>query len=292
MLLVVVIWAANFTALKVTLVEIPILAIGALRFTLGAVALMLLLRWREGSASFPPGTFGRMVWVGIVGNTVYQTLFMVGLSRTSVANSAILLAASPLIVAVLGAITGVERLTRPVVLALAIAFVGVVFVVGTGQAAFTAETRLGDLAMLGASICWAIFTLGVRRLPPEVSALRVTALTTLTGAPGLLLIGVPDLLTMHWTGVSLAAWGGLAYSLFLSLVLAYALWNSSVMVVGPTRTAIYNCVVPLVAMVIAWKVLHEPIALLQVAGAVLVIVGVLMSRAGSSAAAVVSPEAT
>lgn len=278
MLLVVVIWAANFTALKVTLEQVPVLAIGALRFVLGAAALMVVLQWREGSSDFPPGTFWRMVWLGFVGNTIYQTLFMVGLSRTSVANSAILLGVSPLLVAGFGALAGIERLTRLTVGALLLATAGVVFVVGARQASFTAETRLGDLAMLGASVCWAIFTLGVRRLPEGVSALRITALTTLTGAPGLLLIGLPDLFTMQWRAVSFPAWAGLAYSLFLSLVLAYSLWNSSVMVVGPNRTAIYNCLVPLAAMVVAFWVLHEGIDVAQVAGALLVVGGVLLSR--------------
>lgn len=280
MLLVVVIWAANFSALKVTLAEVPILAIGAIRFVLGAAALMLVVRWREGDARIPPGQFWRLVWLGVVGNTIYQTLFMVSLERTSVANSAILLATSPLIVAALGAVTGVERLTRAVALGLAIAFVGVVLVVGLEGASFTAATRLGDLSMLGAAICWAIFTLGVRRLPPEISALRVTALTTLTGAPGLLLLGLPDLFSMSWPSVSLPAWGGLGYALVFSLVLAYTLWNDSVQQVGPNRTAIYNCLVPLIAMVIAWRFLHEPIGAMQVLGALLIVGGVLLSRAG------------
>ena len=278
MLLVVIIWAANFTALKVTLEQVPVLAIGALRFVLGALALMAVLRWREGSQGFPPGTFWRMVWLGVIGNTIYQTLFMVALSRTSVANGAILLGVSPLLVAGFGALTGVERLTRVTVGALLLATAGVVFVVGAHQASFTAETRIGDLSMLGASVCWAIFTLGVRRLPSGISALRITALTTLTGAPGLLLIGLPDLFSMQWHSVTISAWGGLAYSLFLSLVLAYSLWNASVMVVGPNRTAIYNCLVPLAAMVIAFWVLHEGIDVAQVAGALLVVGGVLLSR--------------
>ena len=291
MLLVVIIWAANFTALKVTLEQVPVLAIGALRFVLGALALMVVLRWREGSSGFPPGTFWRMVWLGVIGNTIYQTLFMVALSRTSVANGAILLGVSPLLVAGFGAVTGVERLTRVTVGALLLATAGVVFVVGAHQASFTAETRIGDLSMLGASVCWAIFTLGVRRLPPGISALRITALTTLTGAPGLLFLGVPDLVSMPWRAVTFPAWAGLAYSLFLSLVLAYSLWNASVMVVGPNRTAIYNCLVPLAAMVIAFWVLHEGIDVAQVAGALLVVGGVLLSRLAPGAASRVPAEA-
>ncbi|HEV2291925.1 MAG TPA: DMT family transporter [Gemmatimonadales bacterium] len=280
MLAVVLIWAANFTALKVTLAEVPVLAIGAIRFVLGAVALALVVRGREGNVRFPPGLFWRLVWLGVVGNTIYQTLFMVALDRTSVANAAILLATSPLLVAGLGALTGVERLTRWVGAGLVLAFVGVLLVVGAHEASFTAATRVGDLAMLGASVCWAVFTLAVRRLPPEVSALKVTALTTITGAPGLLFIGLPDLLHLRWGAVSAAAWGGLAYSLFLSLVLAYVLWNASVKVVGPNRTAIYNCLVPLVAMLIAWRVLGEAIELVQVVGAGLIVGGVLLTRNG------------
>ena len=280
MLAVVVIWAANFTALKVTLVEVPLLAIGAIRFVLGALVLGLVVRWREGDLHFPPGSLWRLIWLGVLGNTIYQTLFMVALDRTSVANSAILLATSPLMVAGLGALSGVERLTRWVGVGLALAFFGVVLVVGAGGASFTAATRVGDLAMLGASLCWAVFTLGVRRLPSEISALKVTALTTITGAPGLLLLGLPQMLRLHWSGVSIAAWSGLAYSLFLSLVLAYVLWNASVKIVGPNRTAVYNCLVPFVAMLIAWRILGEPIEAIQVIGAVLIIGGVLLTRNG------------
>ncbi|HET7024823.1 MAG TPA: DMT family transporter [Gemmatimonadales bacterium] len=280
MLAVVVIWAANFTALKVTLVEVPLFAIGAIRFVLGAGLLGLVVRWREGDLRFPPGLFWRLIWLGVIGNTIYQTLFMVALDHTSVANGAILLATSPLLVAGLGAMTGVERLTRWIGAGLALAFLGVLLVVGAGQASFTAATRVGDVAMLGASLCWAIFTLAVRRLPPEVSALKVTALTTITGVPGLVLIGLPQLLHLQWGRVSVAAWSGLAYSIFLSLVLGYVLWNSSVKVIGPNRTSVYNCLVPLVAMVIAWRILGEPIEPVQVIGAVLIIGGILLTRNG------------
>jgi drug/metabolite transporter (DMT)-like permease len=292
MLLVVVIWAANFTALKMTLEQVPVLAIGAIRFTLGAAALLGIVYWREGNIRFPSGLTWRLIWLGVLGNTIYQTLFMIALSRTSVANSAILLGTSPLLVAGVAALTGVERLTRIVGFGLLLAFGGVMLVVGAHQASFTAATRAGDLCMLGASACWAIFTIGVRRLPPELSALRVTALTTLTGVPGLVLLGLPDLFTMHWGTVGVAAWGGLAYALFLSLIVAYVLWNASVQIVGPNRTAIYNCLVPAAAMLIAWWVLHEPIEFAQVAGTALIVGGVLLSRAGPGRTRIPAPEAT
>ena len=64
----------------------------------------------------------------------------------------------------------------------------------------------------------------------------------------------------------------------LSLVVAYLLWNRSVQAVGGTRTAIYMCITPLVAVGAAWVVLGEHARPLQAIGAVLIIAGVLLTR--------------
>ena len=66
----------------------------------------------------------------------------------------------------------------------------------------------GDLLTLGAVICWAGYTLGLRVLPPEVSPLRVTMVTTVAGTPGLVLAGLPEMLGMDWSAVGLAGLGG------------------------------------------------------------------------------------
>jgi drug/metabolite transporter (DMT)-like permease len=61
-------------------------------------------------------------------------------------------------------------------------------------------------------------------------------------------------------------------------VLAYLLWNRSVQAVGGTRTAIYMCVTPLVAVGAAWAMLGEHPRPLQGVGAILIVAGVLLTR--------------
>ena len=93
--------------------------------------------------------------------------------------------------------------------------------------------------------------------------------------PGLVLVGLAQIVSVKWTQVPAPAWEALAYSSVFSLVLAYFIWNASVQRVGGTRTAIYMCLTPLVAALVAWATLGERLVPMQGAGAVLILTGVV-----------------
>lgn len=278
MFLVVLIWGANFSITKLALSEIPPLAFAALRFASGGLLLWLMLRLREAPSPLPPGTFWKLVWVGIIGNTFYQIFFVLGLRITSAANAALIIATVPTMVALTSALLGIERLTRNISLGVLLAFAGVVLVVLARGLELSTETIIGDVLLLGCAVAWTIYTLGVRTLAGGLSPLRITTWTMITGVPGLVLASIPDLLRTDWARVSLGSWVGLSYSSLFSLVVAYVLWNQSVRVVGGNRTAIYGCVIPLIAALVAWPVLGEQPTWLQAAGATLIIGGVLLTR--------------
>jgi drug/metabolite transporter (DMT)-like permease len=111
-----------------------------------------------------------------------------------------------------------------------------------------------------------------------VSPLETTALTTFTGTPGLIALGLVDVFAVDWLRVPAGVWGALGYSSVLSLIVAYGIWNASVRKVGSSRTAIYMCLTPLVAALVAWATLGEKLVMLQGAGAILIVTGVLMTR--------------
>jgi drug/metabolite transporter (DMT)-like permease len=280
MLLVCLIWGVNFSVTKFALAEIPPLGFTALRFAAGSALLWAVLRWREGPVRVPPGSWPRLLWLGVVGNTLYQVAFVLALAVGTASNTALVIAAVPMTVAVLGGLLGIERTTPRMRWGIALGTLGVVLVVAARGVSFSAGTLRGDLLAVVAVLCWSVYTLGLRGIAPGVSPLGVTTLTTVTGTPGLILVGIPDLIRTDWGSVSGAAWTGLAYSTILSLVLAYFIWNRSVRVVGGSRTAIYMCVTPLVAVTAAWLMLGEQPVPLQAVGAVGIIAGVLLTRGG------------
>lgn len=278
MLLVVLIWGLNVTITKWTLAEFTPLAFTAIRFALASALLLLVLYRREGSLRLPSGTFWPVVGLGLIGNSIYQLGFVFGLAHTTATNSGLVLASMPVMVAGLGAALRIERLTRHGVEGLVLATIGVVLVIASHGLGFSGTTMLGDLLTFGAVICWAIFTLGVRRQSLPLSSLAITAWTVLAGSVPLVLMGIPSLLAMDWSRTTAAGWGGVLYSSAFSLVLAYIIWNRSIRVVGSNRTAIFACLTPVFAMLTAMLILGERPGAAQFAGGALVIAGVLLSQ--------------
>jgi drug/metabolite transporter (DMT)-like permease len=278
MLLVVLIWGVNFTVTKGAFERFPPLAFTGVRFALASLLLFPLVRRLEGQGPLPRDVLTRLVVLGVVGNTLYQLGFISGLARTTASNSALILAAMPSVVALLAVTLGFEPLRPKVLGGVLVATAGVVLVVAARGAGFCGTTTAGDLLTLGAVICWAGYTLGLRVLPPEVSPLRVTMVTTVAGTPGLVLAGLPEMLGMDWSAVGWQGWAALGYATFLSLLVAYVIWNRSVQVVGPSRTVIFMCLTPLVAVVTAAVFLGERPRPLQAVGAALIIGGVLVTR--------------
>lgn len=279
MLLVVLIWGANFPIIKIALEQLPPLTFAALRFDLAAIVMLLMLRMREGAIRFPTGrNFWKLAGLGFVGSALYQVFFTVGLSRTTAANGSLLIATAPAMVALFGSLLRIERMTRAVAFGVVLAFLGVALVVSANGLALSWQTIEGDILILIGAVCWAAYTLGVRQVAQGPSALAITTLTMLMGAIGLTLVSIPELAGINWRGVGAPAWIGVAYASLLGLVVAYFLWNNSVRIVGGNRTAIYGCGIPLVATLVAWPVLGEQPTLLQGVGAAMIIAGVLLTR--------------
>jgi drug/metabolite transporter (DMT)-like permease len=280
MLLVCLIWGLNFSVTKSAFDQIPPLPFTAVRFLVSSLLLWLVLRFIEGPAKLPPGVLKRLVILGVVGNTLYQLAFMLGLARTTATNSALILSTVPTVVAVFAGALGLERITPRMRWGIALGTLGVILVIATRGVEFDTRTLRGDFLTVLAVLFWAGYTVGLRRVPLGVSPLRVTTLTTIAGTPGLVLAGLPGVLRVHWEQVGLKAWLALAYASILSLVVAYLLWNRSVKAIGGTRTAVYMCITPLVAVLGAWLLLGERPHPLQGVGAVFIIAGVLLTRTG------------
>lgn len=279
MLLVALIWGVNFTVTKGAFSRFPPLAFTAVRFVIASLLLVPVVRHLEGPEPLPRPVLRRLVVLGLVGNTLYQLGFISGLDRTTASNSALILASMPSIVALLAVGLRFEPFRPRVLGGVLVATLGVVLVVAARGTGFGEATMAGDLLTLAAVACWAAYTLGLRILPPEISPLRVTMVTTVAGTPGLVLAGLPEILGMEWRAVGWQGWTALGYATVFSLLLAYLIWNRSVKVVGPSRTVIYMCLTPLIAVASAAAFLGERPMPLQAVGAALIIGGVLLTRA-------------
>lgn len=282
LLLTILFWSVNFSLVKFALAELSPLAFNGLRMTLAAGLMLTLVPTLGYSLRFQRRHLGHLIILGLLGNTFYQLGFIFGINRTSADNTALILATVPAWVALIGTVTGREKVTPGGWLGVALSLVGIGLIVLGGshqiQLHFGGSTLLGDALILGATLCWSFYTLLSRPILREYPAVAVTSFTTAVGVIPLILMSIPSLAQLEWQTISLTAWGSLIFSGVFSITLAYFFWNYGVSRLGSTRTSLYSNLTPALALVTAWLLLGETLTLIQLGGGLLALAGVALAR--------------
>jgi drug/metabolite transporter (DMT)-like permease len=289
LLLMVVIWGANYSLIKVVLRELPPPAFNALRLLVASGVFLILLAF---TARTRPS---RRDWIqlaglGLYGQFLYQLFFLSGMSRTSVANASLIIGLVPLVVGLTNAALGLERLSRAYWIGIAVSVVGMYFVVGL-DAEMSTTSLIGDALTFGAVLAWSAYTVAARPLLTRHSPIVVTGWSMALGTVFYLPYAMPEMLAVEWRQVSAGAWIGTSLSALLALNLSYVLWNTAVQRIGSSQTAIYSNLIPVAAVGTAAIWLHEPIDRWKAIGAALIIAGlVAATRFGGAADAIPAEE--
>lgn len=274
-----VIWGVNFPLIKIALDVVPPLAFNALRFPLAALALWLVVRGTGSVVRPQRKDLLGILALGVLGHVIYQGLFILGVDRTSAGNASLVLSTSPAWTVALSALTRQEGVDRAVWGGVALTLAGMTLVViGGAGLSFGRSTLTGDLLMMLAAMAWAAYTVGSRPLVQRYGAMPVTAWTLWIGTLGVLALGLPSLARVDLPALDPGIWAIALYSGVLSISVAYALWNKGVKRLGNSRTAVYANLVPVVALLTAWAVLGERPTPLQIAGAVVILMGLRLTR--------------
>lgn len=274
--LMVMIWGVNFAVVKWALEVFDPLGFNALRYLIASVFVFAVLR-AQGALRLPERRdLPRILGLGLVGNTAYQLAFIWGLDRTRAGNASLLLALVPIFVLLMD--RRGDRQGAWVWIGSILSVVGVALVSGDALRLEGSETLVGDLLMAAAAAIWAFYTVGARPLIQRYGSMQTTAWTLWVGAAGIFLIGVPELAGQNWGAIGPWAWAGLLYSALLSIGLAYLLWYRGVERLGGAQTAIFTNVTPVVALLTGALWLGERLTVFSVAGAALVLVGLMLVR--------------
>jgi drug/metabolite transporter (DMT)-like permease len=285
----VLIWGSNYTIVKSAFDEMPAHPFNAVRMMIASAifltAIWVARRVRRPSVFYTPDRITRRDWISLlglalVGHFIYQLCFIGGLARTSVSNSSLILAATPVAIAVLNAARGIERIGRWHWAGFALSIFGIYLVVG-GTRGAEGDSLTGDLLIAGGVICWAVYTVGAGRLMERHSPLGVTGLSLSMGTLLYVPAVWPELRRVNWPAVSGATWLALVYSAVFALAVAYMIWYTAVQKIGGTRTSVYSNVVPLVALAVAVLWRGEPLGVRKILGAALVLIGVAITRAAA-----------
>ena len=162
MLLAMVLWGVNVSAVKALTASFEALPLAALRMAVACVALSAVVLWRRGGLPLL-GARQLAAMAGCAFLMVYanQILFAHGLQRSTATNGALIMALSPLVSALMAALVFGEPLTPRRLLGVALGFAGVAAVVLSHPGATLSHAGLGDLMLALSVISFAVGGVGL-----------------------------------------------------------------------------------------------------------------------------------
>ena len=279
LLAVVLMWSSTFTLFKIAWHDIDPVAFTGIRFAAMLLFALGVLAFSRGRVRLRRKDLPLIVASGLTGFFLYQMSFVLGLDRTTALASSILVATHPIFSVLFMWITGRERPRGVEVAGVLVGFLGVAVFLRAWDA-FGAATA-GDLLSLLAAAAFGAYGVINRPLVRRYPGRELMAYTLAVGGGLIAVTGVPAMVRQDWSGVGPAAWVILAFAVVGPVYLAYALWNWAISKRGIPRTVVFGFLVPVVAGALAVGALHERVRPEQIAGAVLVVAGLVVTRLGA-----------
>jgi drug/metabolite transporter (DMT)-like permease len=279
LILMAVFWSGVFPAVNVVLKSMDVLTSVFLRFAAAALLLLALLRWREGRLPrLSPRESVLVVVLGLLGISLYNSLFTFGLSLVEASRAALIVPTSPAFTALFAALLLRERVGVPRALGIALCILGAVWVLCRGDPRVLAgmEFGKGEWILVACVFIWSAYTL-LGRI--ALSTLSPLALTAYVMAAGSLPLAIAASLEDHsLAGVSWQSWVALAYLVVFGTVLPFLWFYEGVKALGAARGAQFINLVPPLAVAEAVLLLHEPLTPALLSGIALVVSGLYLTN--------------
>ncbi len=272
-----VFWGTNYAATKYAAEFMPPLLIVALRFTVGGILMLCLLRVLEPGERLSSRDLLPIAGLGCLGVAVGQTGFTFGVSLTSAANTGLIFATAPVWGLLLGLVLGLERPTRRGILGvgLSILGVGIVFYEGFGA---QGTSLIGDLLVLVAAVAFGTYTVLSMPVLERHSPLAVATYSLLFGGLLLLLLSIPYLGALEWGGVGAGAWSAVAFSAVFATAFAFSAWQTGISRIGANRVLVYQYLITITGVASGIVFFAEVLGFEKVLGGAIVLLGVYLAR--------------
>lgn len=270
-------WGGSIVAQKWALGSLSAVEVSLLRGA-GALALLVPLWWWQEGATTKFSTRDLAVLaalsLGVLGNHLL-TLF--GLRYVEAAVGGVIIGAAPAITALLSSLLIRDLPFRAVALGCAVSFGGVALVSSAGSAGGAgANPWLGGALVVLAQVCWALYSIGGRRIMERFSPLTVNWTT--------LLFSLVPQVPLLWTdqkavaagldSVVPSAWLAVAFLVVFPTALGQQAWLYGVRGVGPSRAGIFINLIPVSALLLSVMILGETLDATKLAGIALILAGV------------------
>ena len=255
-------WGSTYLAIRIAVETMPPFAMAAIRFIIAGTLLYVFLRCR--GATKPT----LRQWID---NSIIGTLLLlggnalVGWAEQFIVSSvaALLIGVGPLFISLTEwAWPGGERPTRLTIVALLLGLFGVAWLAAPWESQSEGGlSQIGVIAILSACAFWSIGAIYSRHTKNGASPFMSAALQMLGGCPAIIFVGLlcGDFQRFDASQVSTSSCWAVIYLIFIGSLVGFSSFVWLMKNVSPALASTNAFVNPLVAVVIGWWILDEPL---------------------------------
>jgi drug/metabolite transporter (DMT)-like permease len=259
-LVVCVFWGSTYLAIKVGVTELPPFLFAGLRFLVAGLILLALALILGSTLPRRAADWRTLAIVGLMllggGNA-----FVVWAEQyTTSGVASIFVVTVAMWTALFDAIVpgGSGDLNWRVIAGLLFGFLGTVLLVGASPAEILAADLRGPLALTFASASWSLGTVYAKRHPTETSPYMGAAIQMIVGGAAVAIVGSALGEWSRWQ-LSPRGLGAMAYLVVFGSILGYSAYTYALRHASATIVGTYAYVNPVIAVLLGWLLLQEPV---------------------------------
>jgi drug/metabolite transporter (DMT)-like permease len=273
-------WSGNHIVGRAISDQVPPIGISTVRWLIPAHLLWPLARLHlQRDWPLIRARWRVMLWLGVTGGALFSALQYIGLQYTSALNVSVLNSLVPILIIAAGALIFRDRVTPRQAVGITFSLTGVLVVValGTIETLVDVSFNAGDLIIV---LNMAVFAIYAACLRPRVHWLSfMFALSAISAAMTMPFFIWESMSGNTFQPTALTAFAILYVSIFPSL-LAFAAWNRGVEIISAARAGPFLHLVPIFTAVFSIALLGEPLAVYQLAGFGIIVMGVWLASSG------------
>ena len=239
-------WGFNWTALKVSLAEIPPWTFRTLCLGGGAAILFSVLRVVGTPLAIPRSQWPRIAVLAIVNISCWNILVAYGVAMIPSGRAAVIAYTMPVLAIPLSVWLLGERMSGRKLAGIALGIAGLALLLAD-QVASVQAAPVGALLVLGAAASWAVGTVLQKKFPVAVPTSVYTAWIMLIGGAPIFVVAM-ILEAGHLPQASPRAWLAVAYNVFIAFAWAHWAWIKIATSVSVTVFSLSMLMIPVVGV--------------------------------------------
>lgn len=272
-------WSGNAIVARSVYEIVPPIGLSFWRWA-ATLPVFLLLAWPHLRQDLPVARahWKTVLLLGVLSVSIYNTFIYIGLNTTTATNSFLINTARPTIIVLMSLLIFRVPVGGVQAIGLTMGLFGAAVVVGRGDLAVLADLDFipGDLWVLAATTCWALYTVLLRQRP-RIHGASFMVLSATAGLVVLLPFYIAETILYRPVPIVPETFGAIAYLSLVASVVAYMTYNRAVELLGANKAGLTSYLLPVFGVTLAITLLGETVRPFHLVGIALLLSGVYLA---------------